>query len=73
MVETFHDRLVTYASHVCLGTSIQLKPALIAKLQEAVAPFADVLEEDVDDETSLLMFNFGTIGDLETIIPLKLK
>jgi hypothetical protein len=41
-------------------------------MQEAVAPFADILEEDVDDETSLLMFNFGTIGDLEAIITLKL-
>lgn len=73
MVETFHNRLVTYASHVCLGTSIRLKSALIAKMQEVVAPFADILEEDVDDETSFLMFNFGTIRDLEVIITLKLK
>ena len=73
MVETFHDRLVTYASHVCLGTSIRLKSALIAKMQETVAPFADILEEDVDDETSLLTFNFGTFGELEIVTTLKLK
>lgn len=73
MVETFHNRLVAYASHVCLGTPVHLKSALTAKLQEAVTPFADVLEEDVDDETSLLTFNFGTIGELEVIITLKFK
>ena len=64
MVETFHNRLVAYASHVCLGTPVHLKPTLINKLQEVVTPFADLLEEDVDDETSLLTFNFGTFGEL---------
>lgn len=73
MVETFHNRLVAYASHVCLGTPVFLKSTLINKLQEVVTPFADVLEEDVDDETSLLTFNFGTFGELEIVTTLKLK
>ena len=73
MVETFHNRLVAYASHVCLGTPVHLKSTLINKLQEVVTPFADLLEEDVDDETSLLTFNFGTFGELEIITTLKLK
>lgn len=71
--DTFHDRLVSYLRHICLGTPIFLKSALTYKLQEVVLPIADIVEEEIDYKTTNLTFYIGTIGELKVVTTIQFQ